>query len=37
MVENDLELLVSKQLAEHVPAVCPSSQEGQWHPGLFWK
>lgn len=25
----------SWQPAEHKPAVCPGSQEGQWHPGLY--
>jgi len=27
--------VVDQQPAEHEPAVCPGSQEGQWHPGLY--
>ena len=28
-------LLQTQQPAEHEPAVCPGSQEGQWHPGFI--
>ena len=28
---------VSGHLAKHEPAVCPGSQVGQWHPGLYQK
>jgi len=26
---------VGQHPSEHEPAVCPSGQEGQWHPGLY--